>query len=51
MGAALLMRVQTDFRVFGYPGLAMISFIAAAGGGFLLLMSIVLQDRERKRKK
>src|SRR5207248_10741702 len=34
VGAALLMRVQTDFTLFGYPGLAMICFIAAGAGGF-----------------
>src|SRR3954471_3240475 len=34
VGAALLMRIQTDFVLFGYPGFAIICFIAAAGGGF-----------------
>src|SRR5205823_6141817 len=28
VGAALLMRVDTDFRLFGYPGLAMLCFLA-----------------------
>jgi len=51
VGAALLMRVETAFRIFGYPGLAMLCFLAAAGGGFLLLMSILLQDRRQRRKK
>ena len=48
VGAALLMRVQTRFEVFGYPGLAMICFLAAIGGGVWLLLNIFLQDRKRK---
>ena len=31
IGAALLMRVPTSFQLFGYPGLAIICFLAAAG--------------------
>src|SRR5205823_14806810 len=30
VGAALLMRVETTFKIFGYPGLAMIFFLLAA---------------------
>jgi hypothetical protein len=45
VGAALLMRVPTHFQLFGYPGLAMLCFLAAAGGGVCLLVSIFLQDR------
>ncbi len=40
VGAALLMQVQTDFTLFGYPGLAMICFIFAFGGGFALVVHI-----------
>ena len=46
--AALLMRVETSFRVFGYPGLAMVCFLAAAGGGFWLLITIFLHDRRNR---
>ena len=50
IGAALLMRVQTDFRILGYPGLAMLFFIGAAAGGCYLLVNIFVQDqRDRKR--
>jgi ubiquinone biosynthesis protein len=45
IGAALLMRVDTDFRLLGYPGLAILCFIAAALGGVVLLVNIFLQDR------
>ncbi len=50
MGASLLMHVQTSFQIFGYPGLAMICFLAAAAGGFWLVMSIFLQDQKNKKK-
>ena len=44
VGAALLMQVQTRFRIFGYPGLAMILFLLAAACGFILVGSIFLND-------
>jgi ubiquinone biosynthesis protein len=50
IGAALLMRVQTDFEVLGYPGFAIMCFIAAALGGVALLVNIFLQDRRTSRK-
>lgn len=50
IGAALLMRVPTEFQLFGYPGLAMICFLGAAAGGVILLASIVFQDRKHKRR-
>lgn len=45
VGAALLMHVETDFHVLGYPGFAIMCFIAAALGGVYLLVSIFMQDR------
>ena len=50
LGAALLMRVQTSFQIFGYPGLAILCFLAAAGGGVWLLFTIFLQDEKIKKK-
>jgi ubiquinone biosynthesis protein len=50
VGASLLMRVETSFLLFGYPGLAMICFLGAAAGGVYLLASIFIQDRESARK-
>jgi predicted unusual protein kinase regulating ubiquinone biosynthesis (AarF/ABC1/UbiB family) len=50
IGASLLMRVDTPFRLFGYPGLAMLLFSAAAAGAFWLLISIVAQDRRSDKK-
>jgi ubiquinone biosynthesis protein len=49
VGAALLMRVETSFRIFGYPGLAMLCFLAAAAGGCWLLVNIFVQDRRSAR--
>lgn len=51
VGAAMLMRIETSFRLFGYPGLAMLCFLAAVGGGLWLLVSIVLHDRPKGRRK
>jgi hypothetical protein len=44
VGATLLMRVETKFQLFGYPGLAIICFLAAAAGGCGLLINILWQD-------
>jgi predicted unusual protein kinase regulating ubiquinone biosynthesis (AarF/ABC1/UbiB family) len=49
VGASMLMRVPTTFTIFGYPGLAMLFFLAAVIGGLTLLLNIALTDR-RKRK-
>jgi predicted unusual protein kinase regulating ubiquinone biosynthesis (AarF/ABC1/UbiB family) len=46
VGASLLMRVDTPFRIFGYPGLAMLLFLAAAAGGFWLVVGTYVQDRK-----
>jgi predicted unusual protein kinase regulating ubiquinone biosynthesis (AarF/ABC1/UbiB family) len=50
VGASLLMRVETSFRLFGYPGLAIICFTAAAAGSFWLVLSIFIQDYKDKKK-
>jgi len=50
VGASLLMRVDTPFRIFGYPGLAMLLFLAAAAGGFWLVLGTYLQDRKSGKK-
>jgi hypothetical protein len=44
VGAALLMRIDTRFRIFGYPGLAMLFFLAAAITGVVLAGNILLND-------
>jgi len=44
LGAAILMRVPSDFVIFGYPGLAMIFFLLAALGGIILSLVIIFKD-------
>ncbi len=50
VGAALMMRVETDFRLFGYPGFAMICFLCAAAGGALVVWDILVHDRRDRRR-
>jgi len=50
VGASLMMRVETSWRVWGYPGLAIICFLAAAAGGVWLLFNIYIQDRRSNEK-
>jgi len=47
VGAALLMRVDTNFRIWGYPGLAIIFFLCAAGAGIVLLLNILFYDKSK----
>jgi len=51
VGAAVLMQVETEFTVLGYPGLAILCFLGAAAGGVALVVSILLHDRERPRRR
>ena len=44
VGAALLMRVETSFRILGHPGLAIRFFLAAAVTGVVLVANIVVHD-------
>jgi ubiquinone biosynthesis protein len=48
LGAALLMRVETDARVLGYPAFAFILFLVAAIGGAALVVSVA-RDQWRPR--
>ena len=41
IGAALLMRVETEFRVLGYRGFAIVCFIGATLGRVVLLVNII----------
>ena len=50
VGAAMLMRVETSFRIFGYPGIAMIFFLLAAAAGLVLAFSILFYDEKRRKK-
>lgn len=50
IGASLLMRVPTNFELFGYPGLAMLLFLLSAANGFWLIASIYRQDYKSRKK-
>jgi predicted unusual protein kinase regulating ubiquinone biosynthesis (AarF/ABC1/UbiB family) len=50
IGAALIMRVPTKTKLFGYPALAIVLFLVAAGGGMWLLVSILLSDLPQGRR-
>jgi len=50
VGASLLMQVKTNFTILGYPGFAMLCFIAAAAGGFYLVLSIFIRDHRDEKK-
>jgi len=50
VSASLLMPIQTSFRLFGYPGLAILCFLLAASGGVCLVLSILIKDYKDRRK-
>ena len=44
VGSSMLARVETSFKIFGYPGLAMVFFIIAATGAIWLMLQIFVKD-------
>ncbi|HET9010868.1 MAG TPA: AarF/UbiB family protein [Gemmatimonadaceae bacterium] len=44
IGAAMLMQVRTSFTILGYPGFAMLLFLAAVAGGVWLAWTILSDD-------
>ncbi|HET6670383.1 MAG TPA: AarF/UbiB family protein [Pyrinomonadaceae bacterium] len=51
VGAAMLMRVETSFRILGYPGFPLIFFLIAAIAGMALVASIIVYDIKPRGKK
>lgn len=45
VSAAMVMRIETTFRILGYPGFAMILFMLAFAGAAYLALQIVRHDR------
>jgi predicted unusual protein kinase regulating ubiquinone biosynthesis (AarF/ABC1/UbiB family) len=50
VGAALMMKVETAFTIFGYPGIAIIFFFIAAGAGLFLVYNILFKDEKSDKK-
>jgi predicted unusual protein kinase regulating ubiquinone biosynthesis (AarF/ABC1/UbiB family) len=50
IGAAMLMRVETNFHLFGYPGFAMVFFLVAAAGAIWLAFTILSSDHPARRR-
>ena len=48
VGAALLMKVETKFRILEYPGLAIILFLGAAAASVVLILDILYYDDKRR---
>jgi predicted unusual protein kinase regulating ubiquinone biosynthesis (AarF/ABC1/UbiB family) len=44
IGAAMLMQVETSFRILGYPGFAIVFFVLAACGAIALILSVFFED-------
>lgn len=51
IGAALIMRIPTRSRLFGYPTLAIVLFLMAAASAAWLLISIQLSDLPQRRRR
>src|SRR4030095_16728986 len=49
VSAAMVMRVESSFRILGYPGFAMILFALAAIGTTYLALQILRHDRTARR--
>ena len=48
LASAMLMRVETGARLFGYPALAIVLFLVASGLGLAIVVSALLSDRRAK---
>jgi ubiquinone biosynthesis protein len=48
IGAALIMRVETPYKILGYPALAIIFFLLAAVGALVLVFNILFADDKDK---
>jgi len=52
IGASLLMQINNaGFKIFGYPGLAMLCFLTALAGSGWLILTILIKDYKDKRKR
>jgi ubiquinone biosynthesis protein len=45
VSSSMMMRVPTNFTIFGYPGLAVLGYLLACGAAFYLIFSTFARDR------
>jgi predicted unusual protein kinase regulating ubiquinone biosynthesis (AarF/ABC1/UbiB family) len=50
VGAAMLMRIDTKSKLFGYPSIAIVCFFIAAFAGVWLVLTSVLHDLPQRRR-
>jgi hypothetical protein len=51
IGAAMLMRIDTHFKILGYPGLAILFFLVAALAAIFLMGDIMIHDYKSAKEK
>jgi predicted unusual protein kinase regulating ubiquinone biosynthesis (AarF/ABC1/UbiB family) len=51
IGAAMVMRIDTDAKLFGYPTLAIVLFLVATVAGLWLVLTSVLNDLPQRRRR
>ena len=51
VGAALLMRIDTSFRILGYPGIAILFFLGAGIGAIILVSNILMNDLRAEKQR
>ncbi|MGZ4791664.1 MAG: ABC1 kinase family protein [Ilumatobacteraceae bacterium] len=51
IGAAMLMRIDTRSKLFGYPSIAIVCFLAAVLAGVWLILSSVMHDLPQRRRR
>jgi predicted unusual protein kinase regulating ubiquinone biosynthesis (AarF/ABC1/UbiB family) len=48
VGSALMMRIETEAKLFGLPAIALVFFLIAGGLGITIVLSALLSDRKAK---
>jgi predicted unusual protein kinase regulating ubiquinone biosynthesis (AarF/ABC1/UbiB family) len=48
VASAMMMRVETGARLFGYPAIALVLFLVGAGLGVAIVLSALLRDRRAR---
>jgi predicted unusual protein kinase regulating ubiquinone biosynthesis (AarF/ABC1/UbiB family) len=51
IGAAMLMRIDTKSKLFGYPSVAIVCFLAAALAGVWLILTSFMHDLPQRRRR